>query len=89
MVIPHAIEGKYGSAMIKIFPARGSGVVAGSSARAVIELCGIRDVSAKFLSGSKNRLNNARAAIDALSRLNRESRNVLRGRSNKEQAPAK
>ena len=36
MTIPHATEGKYGSALIKIFPARGSGIVAGSSARAVI-----------------------------------------------------
>lgn len=69
MTIPHAIEAKLGSARIKIFPARGSGIVAGSSARAVIELAGIRDVSAKILSGSKNRLNNARVTIAALERL--------------------
>jgi len=67
--IPHAVEGKFGSARIKIFPARGSGVVAGSSARAVIEMAGIKDVCAKILSGSKNRLNNARVAIEALSTL--------------------
>ena len=71
MIIPHAVEGKSGSAIIKIFPARGSGVVAGSSARAVIELAGIKDVCAKFLSGSKNRLNNARAAIEALKNLSK------------------
>ena len=69
MNIPHAVEAKWGSAMIKIFPARGRGVVAGSSARAVIELAGIKDVCAKYLSGSKNRLNNARVAIAALEQL--------------------
>ncbi|MEI8327800.1 MAG: 30S ribosomal protein S5 [Candidatus Taylorbacteria bacterium] len=74
MTIPHAVEAKYGSAMIKIFPARGSGVVAGSSARAVIELAGIKDICAKFLSGSKNRLNNARATIEALKKLSKSPR---------------
>ena len=74
MTIPHAVEAKYGSAMIKIFPARGSGVVAGSSARAVIELAGIKDICAKFLSGSKNKLNNARATIEALKKLSKSPR---------------
>ena len=83
MTIPHAVEAKSGSAMIKIFPARGSGVVAGSSARAVIELAGIKDVCAKFLSGSKNRLNNARAAITALKKLSKVSREVLSGKPEK------
>jgi small subunit ribosomal protein S5 len=67
--IPHAIEAKLGGSMIKIFPAKGSGIVAGSSARAVIELAGIKDVCAKYLSGSTNSLNNARVAIAALERL--------------------
>ncbi len=74
MTIPHAVEAKYGSAIIKIFPARGSGVVAGSSARAVIELAGIKDICAKFLSGSKNKLNNARATIEALKKLSKSPR---------------
>lgn len=78
MTIPHAVEGKYGSARIKIFPARGSGIVAGSSARAVIELAGIKDVCAKILSGSKNRLGNARVAIAALDTLSRMPRTALR-----------
>ncbi|MFA6554695.1 MAG: 30S ribosomal protein S5 [Candidatus Paceibacterota bacterium] len=81
MTIPHAVEGKYASAMIKIFPARGSGVVAGSSARAVIELAGIKDVCAKFISGSKNRLNNAKATIEALKKLSKVSRATLHGRT--------
>jgi small subunit ribosomal protein S5 len=69
--IPHATEAKFGSARIKIFPAKGSGVVVGSSARAVIELAGITDVAAKILSGSKNRLNNARVTVKALQNLTR------------------
>lgn len=77
MTIPHAVEAKYASARIKMFPARGRGVVAGSSARAVIELAGITDVCAKFISGSKNRLNNARAAIEALKKLSSVSRASL------------
>jgi len=77
MTIPHAVEGKYASAVVKIFPARGSGVVAGSSARAVIELAGIKDVCAKFISGSKNRLNNAKATIEALKKLSKVSRASL------------
>lgn len=81
MTIPHAVEGKYASAVVKIFPARGSGVVAGSSARAVIELAGIKDVCAKYISGSKNRLNNAKAAIEALKKLSKVSRAVLHGKT--------
>lgn len=77
MTIPHAVEAKYASARIKMFPAKGRGVVAGSSARAVIELAGITDICAKFLSGSKNRLNNARAAVEALKKLSPVSRATL------------
>lgn len=77
MTIPHAIEAKFASARIMIFPARGRGVVAGSSARAVIELAGIKDVCAKFMSGSKNRLNNARVTIEALRKLSVMNRKTL------------
>ncbi len=88
MTIQHAVEGKYGSALIKVFPARGSGVVAGSSARAVIELAGIKDICAKFLSGSKNRLNNARATVEALKNLSKISRVVLSGRPERKEKVA-
>jgi len=78
MTIPHAVEAKYASARIRIFPARGRGVIAGSSARAVIELAGIKDICAKFLSGSKNPLNNARVTIAALNNLIKIPRSSLR-----------
>ena len=48
-------------------PAQGRGLVAGSAVRSVLELAGITDVNAKVLSPSKNKLNIARATIQALS----------------------
>jgi len=65
--IPHLEEAKYSSARVKIQPAAGRGVVAGSALRTVIELAGVNDVTAKIISPSKNKLNIARAAIRALS----------------------
>ncbi len=67
--IVHEVEAKYCSARISIKPAPGRGVVAGSAVRNVLELAGIKDVTAKILSGSKNKLNIARATINALALL--------------------
>jgi small subunit ribosomal protein S5 len=67
--VPHHVEAKYGSARIAIMPAKGRGVIAGSSARNVMELAGIKDVNAKIFSGSKNKLNIARVAVKALGML--------------------
>ena len=67
MSIPHETSAKYCSSEVVIRPARGRGVVAGSSVRTVLELAGITEVGAKILSRSKNKLNNARVAIKALS----------------------
>ncbi len=67
--IAHPVEAKYASSRIMIAPAPGKGVVAGSSARIILELAGIKEVSAKFLSRSKNKLNNARATVIALQKL--------------------
>ncbi|MEK7582149.1 MAG: 30S ribosomal protein S5 [Patescibacteria group bacterium] len=64
--IPHDVSAKYSSAKVFIFPNHGKGLVAGSSVRNVLDLAGVRDVSAKIFSGSKNKLNNARAAVKAL-----------------------
>lgn len=69
MMIPHEVEAKESSATVMIMPAKGRGMVAGSSVRNVLELAGIKDVRAKILSGSKNKLNNARATVKALKQL--------------------
>jgi len=64
--IPRNVEAKYCASFVAIRPSPGRGLVAGSSVRAVLELAGISDVTAKLLSRSKNPLNNARAAMTAL-----------------------
>ena len=67
--IAHDVAAKYCAARVALMPAHGRGLVAGSSVRPVLELAGITNTVAKVLSGSKNGLNNARAAIKALEQL--------------------
>ncbi|MBC7982046.1 30S ribosomal protein S5 [Candidatus Parcubacteria bacterium] len=67
--IPHEVSAKYSSAQVELRPAPGKGIVAGSSVRDVIEIAGIRDVIGKLRSGTKNRMNNAKVVIKALSTL--------------------
>ncbi len=67
--IAHEVSSKSGSATVLLKPApEGSGIIAGGSVRSVVELAGIKDISAKML-GSNNKLENVRCAIQALSRL--------------------
>lgn len=68
--IAHNTEAKYGSTEIQIRPAQGRGLVAGASVRTVLELGGVTDVTSKILSRSKNKTNIARAAVQALIKLN-------------------
>ena len=68
--IPHQVEAKVGPAYILLKPqSKGRGLVAGGAVRVICELAGIKDVSSKILSGSKNKLNNARATMEALRKL--------------------
>jgi len=64
--IPHNVEAKYCASQVEIRPSPGRGLVAGSSVRTVLELAGVSDVTAKLLTRSKNPINNARVAIEAL-----------------------
>lgn len=67
--IPHEVEGKYCASRVLMMPAPGRGLAAGSSVRTVLELAGVKNVTTKLLSRSKNRLNNAQAAMEALRKL--------------------
>lgn len=67
--IPHDVQAKLSSSEVMIMPAPGRGLVAGSSVRTVLELGGVKDVTAKIFSRSKNKLNNARSAVAALKKL--------------------
>lgn len=64
--IAHDVQIKLSSSEVMIIPAPGRGLVAGSSVRTVLEMAGVKDVTAKLLSRTKNKLNNARAAVEAL-----------------------
>jgi small subunit ribosomal protein S5 len=70
--IPHEIEAKYSSGKVKLMKAPGKGVLAGSSARMVLELAGVKEVGAKVLSPSKNQVNIAKATVKALSLLQKK-----------------
>ncbi len=72
--IPHEILTQWDGAEVLLKPAKeGTGVIAGSKVRAVLEVSGIRDVVAKSL-GSNNPINQVRATYKALSELrNRKS----------------
>ena len=64
--VAHEAIGEAGAARVIIKPAAaGTGVIAGGSVRAILELAGIRDVVSKSL-GARTKLNMARAAMEAL-----------------------
>lgn len=64
--IPHEAIGESGAARVLVKPAKaGTGIVAGGSTRAILELAGVKDIVTKSL-GSSTKINVARAALTAL-----------------------
>ena len=64
--VPHEATGTCGRAKVLIKPApKGSGIVAGGAARAVLEAAGIKDIVSKSL-GSNTQINVAKATLSAL-----------------------
>lgn len=64
--IPHEVSAKFGSSKLTMIPNRGKGLVSGSTVRDILILAGMKNVTTKLHSGSKNKLNNARVACKAL-----------------------
>lgn len=83
--IPHRNVGVFGAGRVLIMPAaEGTGVIAGSSVRTVLELAGIKDVRAKSI-GSNNTANMAYATIEGLKNMMTvEKVSKLRGKTKEE-----
>ncbi|MFA6515299.1 MAG: 30S ribosomal protein S5 [Candidatus Paceibacterota bacterium] len=77
MSIPHEVVAKFSSSQLTIRPNRGKGLVSGSTVRDMLTLAGIKNVTAKLHSGSKNKLNNARVAYKALYMLKEKAHVVV------------
>jgi small subunit ribosomal protein S5 len=65
--LPHDINAKYNASRVMLFPNKGQGLVVGAALRDIAVISGLKDVSGKVFSGSKNKLNTARAVMRALS----------------------
>lgn len=83
--IPHRAIGVFGAGRVVLMPGgAGSGVIAGSSVRTVLELAGVKDVRAKSI-GSNNAGNMAYATIEGLkSLMTVEKVGKLRGKTREE-----
>ncbi len=67
--IPHDIAAKYNASRVMLFPNQGKGLVVGAALRDIVTLAGLKDISGKVVSGSKNKLNTARACMRALEKV--------------------
>ncbi len=78
--IPHEVTGRFGATRVKLIPAsEGTGVIAGSACRAVLELAGVQNVLTKVY-GSTGAKNVVKATLNALESLSsRETIEELRG----------
>lgn len=81
--IPHEVIAEFGGTRVLLKPApEGTGVIAGSCVRTILELAGVRDVVAKLM-GSNNKMNQVRVTFKALAMLRNKRRTLetLRGES--------
>ena len=68
--ILHEVEAKFSAARVKLKPAKeGHGLIAGGAVRTVLSLAGIKDITAKCLGRTPNKLTNALATIEALKKI--------------------
>jgi len=78
--IPHRVEGRYGATRVVMIPAGdGTGIKAGSAARAILQMVGIQNVLTKVL-GNTNPRNVLKATLEGLGRVRtRQQIEELRG----------
>lgn len=82
--IPHYVEAKYGAAKILLRPQKkGRGLIAGGTVRIICSLGGVKNISAKIIGRTGNKLNNAKATIAALQKLKKpavsDQKNIIKG----------
>lgn len=77
MSLPHELHAKFSSSSVMLMPNKGRGLVAGTVVRDIANLAGIKDLTGKILSGSKNKLNNAKAVMEALHQISSKYSKVV------------
>lgn len=81
--IPHEIMAEFDGTRVLLKPApEGTGVIAGSCVRTILELAGVKDVVAKLF-GSNNKMNQVRVTFKALSMLRNKEKTIamIRGQA--------
>lgn len=78
--LPHAVAARFGASSVRLIPAApGTGVIAGGTVRAVLEMAGIQDCLTKAY-GSRNQANLCKAVVAGLQTLqSRQKIESLRG----------
>lgn len=85
--IPHAVEAKFSAARVLLKPGReGQGLVAGGPVRVLADLVGVKNLTAKILGRTPNKLNNARATMAALGKLKKREYKPPHHRENNEKS---
>jgi small subunit ribosomal protein S5 len=75
--IPHRVEAKYKAAKVMLKPApQGSGVIAGSAIRVILEMAGVPNASSKMLGKTSNKIANVKAVFEALEKFSARAREV-------------
>lgn len=68
--IPHKVEAKFSAAEVLLKPgAEGRGLIAGGPLRVIADLAGIKNITGKIIGRTANKLNNAKATMEALKKL--------------------
>jgi len=76
--IPHSIKYKYKAAAIFMKPApKGSGIIAGGPVRALLDLAGVPNVSAKVMGKTKNKISIVKAVFEALQEFKKDEKKII------------
>lgn len=85
--IPYEVHAKFASSKVVLLPNKGRGLVSGTVVRDIVNLAGIKDVTTKVLSGSKNKLNTAKATMEALAEISTPLKKIVKPEIEKTEAP--